>query len=95
MAAMVRKPILMPDDLIELIETVAAGDGVSFAESARSLMRHGLSMPDAGSTNPFGVDDAMLEVLLSEAVDSVHHTTAVIDDLLMTLAARDAAEAPR
>ena len=69
MTAMVRKPILMPAELIELIETQAAGDGVPFAESARELMRRGLSMPEAGATNPFGVDDAMLESLLGEAVN--------------------------
>ena len=93
--SMIRKPILMPPELIELIETQATGDGVSFAESARDLMRRGLSTPDAGATNPFGLDDAMLESLFGEAVDSVQHAADVIDDLMMTLAARDAAETPR
>ena len=95
MAAMVRKPILMPSDLIDLIETRAAGEGMSFAEAARDLMRLGLVAPEAGAANPFGVDDAMLEGLLVEALRCAEHAVAAIDDLAVTLAARDTAEAHR
>ena len=38
MTAMVRKPILMPDELIEVVEAVASQNKVSFAEAARALM---------------------------------------------------------
>jgi hypothetical protein len=93
MTAMVRKPILMPDELIEVVEAVASRDKVSFAEAARALMARGASAPSGDSTNPFGMDDDVLESLLTMATDSAKHASASIDDLLMTIEARDAAAA--
>lgn len=93
MTAMVRKPILMPDELIEVVEAVATQNKVSFAEAARALMAKGANAPSGDASNPFGMDDDVLEGLLTMATDSAKHSITSIDDLLMTIEARDAAEA--
>ncbi len=72
MTAMVRKPILMPDELIEVVEAVASQNKVSFAEAARALMAKGASTPSGDATNPFGMDDDVLEGLLTMATDSAN-----------------------
>jgi hypothetical protein len=93
MTAMVRKPILMPDELIEVVEAMASKNNVSFAEAARALMAKGATAPSGDASNPFGMDDDVLEGLLTMATDSAKHSITSIDDLLMTIEARDAAEA--
>jgi hypothetical protein len=91
MTAMIRKPILMPDDLIEMVETIADAKGVPFAEAARDLMRRGVTLPVEGTSNPFGLDDEVLEGMLDLALESAEHSIAEVDGLLATLEARETA----
>jgi hypothetical protein len=92
MSAMIRKHILMSDDLIELVEATAEADGVSFAEAARDLMRRGVTLPVEGTSNPFGLDDDILEGMLDLALESAEHSIAEVDRLLATLEARESAQ---
>ena len=90
-AAMVRKSILMPVALIEVVAAVASERRVSFGEAARLLIARGAQAAAAGHSNPFDLDDAVLEGFFGMAADSARHAVASIDDLLMTIEARDRA----
>ena len=92
MTAMIRKHILLSDDLIDAVEAVSETDGVSFAETVRDLLRRGAMTPDTGTTNPFGLDDDILAGMLDLALESADHVIGEVDKLLATLEAREAAK---
>jgi hypothetical protein len=72
-------------------QAVASQNKVSFASGA--LMARCESTPSGDAANPFGMDDDVLG-LLTMATDSAKHSITAIDDLMMmTIRARDAAQA--
>jgi hypothetical protein len=55
-------------------------------------MRRGVTLPVEGTSNPFGLDDDILEGMLDLALESAEHSIAEVDRLLATLEARESAQ---